>query len=176
MDFLFHGRDKPGVDADLERLTEAHWSFMDQYRLLVRGPTLSDDGEEHTGSLHIVQLDSLAETETFAYQEPYFKGGCYASVTIRRWQDRLGRPIQDFKPNGDAPLFLVLGEARAGALPPDLPAQARDRIAAYGWTGPREGDRWTGFAMVQQAPDRTAVFAPEAASVEIHRWCIGGRR
>jgi uncharacterized protein YciI len=176
MDFLFHARDKAGVDAELDSLTEAHWSFMDQYRLLVRGPTLSDDGEEHTGSLHIVQLDSRAETETFAYQEPYFKGGCYASVDIRRWQDRLHRPIHDFKPNGDDPLFLVLGQARAGALPPDLPAEHRDRIAAYGWSGTLDGDTWTGFAMVQQAPSRAAVFVPESASSEIHRWCIGGRR
>jgi hypothetical protein len=176
MDFLFHARDKAGVDAALERLTEAHWTFMDRYPLLVRGPTLSDDGEEHTGSLHIVALGSLAETETFAYQEPYYRGGCYASVDIRRWQDRLHRPIRDFKPSGDAPLFLVLGEARAGALPPDVPTEHRDRIAAYGWTGPRDGDSWTGFAMVQQAPNRDAVAVPDAASVEIHRWCVGGRR
>ena len=70
MEFVFYCRDKPDVGALLERNVEAHWSFMDRYadRLLTRGPTLSDDGEQHTGSLHIVRLDSVAETGNFAYQ------------------------------------------------------------------------------------------------------------
>src|SRR5262249_48543967 len=73
MDFLFYCRDKPGVGALLEQHVEAHWSFTDGYgdRLLTRGPTLSDDGEEHTGSLHIVRLDGIADTAVFAYQEPF---------------------------------------------------------------------------------------------------------
>jgi uncharacterized protein YciI len=76
-DFLFYCRDRPGVGALLEQHVEAHWSFMDGYadRLLIRGPTLSADGEEHTGSLHIVRLDTGVEMETFAYQEPFYRAG-----------------------------------------------------------------------------------------------------
>jgi uncharacterized protein len=133
MEFLFYCRDKPNVTALLERLAEAHWSFMDRYhdRLLVRGPTLSHDGQKHTGSLHIVRLGDVAETDTFAYQEPFYKAGCYGEVIIRRWQDELGRVMRDFKQNGDDPLFLTLS---TGAVPPDLPARYRDRFATYGRT------------------------------------------
>lgn len=176
MDFLFYCRDKPGATPLLMRLTEAHWGFMDGYaeRLLVRGPTLSEDGEEHTGSLHIVQLDSIADTETFAYQEPFYRAGAYEAVTIRRWHDKLGRAMRDFKPKDDDPLYLVLGET---ATPPELPTRHRDRLAAFGWTEALDGTAWTGFAAILQAPNPSAVGTLLAGStIEIHRWCVGGRR
>ncbi len=173
MDFLFFCRDKHNVAALLEQNVEAHWSFMDGYadRLLVRGPTLSDDGAAHTGSLHIVRLDDVAETETFAYQEPFYRAGVYGSVTIRRWQDRLGRPIRDFTPQGDDPLFFAIGPGT-----PDL-ARLRDRCAAYGWTRALDETRWSGFAAILQAPSPDAVHAmrqyPPAS--EVRRWRVGGR-
>ena len=175
MDFLFYCRDRPGVTPLLMRLAEAHWEFMDGYadRLLMRGPTLTD-GDEHTGSLHIVRLDSIADTETFAYQEPFYRAGAYEAVTIRRWHDKLGRAIRDFKPNANDPLFLVLGET---ATPPEVPTQHRDRFAAFGWTQSLDSAAWTGFAAILQAPNSYAVDTLLAGSaVEIHRWCIGGRR
>lgn len=180
MDFLIYCRDKPNVTSLLERLVEAHWSFMDRYhdRLLVRGPTLTVDGREHTGSLHIVRLSDVAETEIFAYQEPFYKAGCYEQVVIRRWHDGLGRAMRDFKQNSEDPLFLALG---AEAPPRDLPAQYRDRLAAYGRTRSLDGAQLTGFAGVLQAPDRAAAAAwlsdafPNTA-YDLHRWRIGGRR
>jgi len=180
MEFLFYGRDKPGAGAMLERHVEAHWSFMDGYaeRLLTRGPTLTDDGEAHTGSLHIVRLDSVAETETFAYQEPFYKAGAYGEVIIRRWQDRLGRSMRDFKPDGGDPLFLILGHA---APPPGLASTLGDRAAVYGWTQSLDSVDVTGFAAILQVPSRVALedLMAEAlsdAALEIHRWCVGGRR
>jgi len=173
MDFLFYCRDKPDVGALLERHVEAHWSFMDAYadRLLVRGPTLSDDGEAHMGSLHIVRLDDVAETETFAYQEPFFQAGVYGAVTIRRWQDRLGRSIRDFRPVGGDPLFLAIGPGT-----PDL-AKLRDRCAAYGWTKALDETKWSGFAAILQAPSPDAVHGilPYTPAAEVRRWRIGGR-
>jgi len=173
MDFLFYCRDKPNVGALLERNVEAHWSFMDGYadRLLVRGPTLSDDGDEHTGSLHIVRLDSAAETETFAYDEPFYRAGAYGQITIQRWQDRLGRPIADFKPASDDPLFPALGPGT-----PDL-TKLHNRCAASGWTKALDATGWTGFAAIIQAPSRDIVttlltYTPAA---EIRRWRVGGR-
>lgn len=181
MEFLFYCRDKPGVGALLQRHVEAHWSFMDGYagRLLTRGPTLTEDGEEHTGSLHIVQLDSVAETDGFAYQEPFYRAGCYGAVVIRRWNDRLGRSMRDFKPASENPLFLILGHAAPGAQP--TPFTAGPGIAVYGWTHALDGSAWTGYAAIVQAPRRDAAAAllsgaPAVAATEIHRWCVGGRR
>jgi uncharacterized protein YciI len=174
-DFLFYCRDRPEVGALLERHVEAHWSFMDGYadRLLTRGPTLSDDGAAHTGSLHIVRLDGAAETEAFAYQEPFYRAGAYGEVMIRRWHDRLGRGMRDFKPAGGDPLFLILGHA---APSPDLASKLGGHAAVYGWTQPLDGKDWTGFAAILQAPTRDAVETLLAdAALEIHRWRIGGR-
>jgi len=196
MDFFFHCRDKPDTGALLQSLTEAHWSFMDGYadRLLVRGPTLSADGEEHTGSLHIVALAGIAETETFAYQEPFYKAGAYGAVTIHRWQDRFGRAIRDFKPNPIDPLYLILLPAPENPVTPPPPPEAwrdfaarhRDRIGALGCTFSTDGARWTGGAAIVQAPDATAAdglltkalpdLGFSTTGLEIHRWCVGGRR
>jgi uncharacterized protein YciI len=173
MDFLFFCRDKPGVGALLEQNAEAHWSFMDGYadRLLIRGPTLSDDGEAHTGSLHIVRLDDVAETETFAYQEPFYRAGAYGAVTILRWQDRLGRSIRDFQPVGDDPLFFAIGPGT-----PDL-SKLRDRCAAYGWTRALNEAKWSGFAAILQAtsPDAVHGMLPYTPAAEVRRWRVGGR-
>ncbi|WP_395022829.1 YciI family protein [Dongia sp.] len=175
MDFLFYCRDKPNVSALLERHVEAHWSYMDGYaeRLLTRGPSLSDDGEVHTGSLHIVRLDDRAEAEAFAYQEPFYRAGVYGEVMIRRWHDRLGRGMRDFKPANDDPLFLVLGHA---AATPDLATRLGDRAAVYGGTLTLDGTEQAGFAAILQAPSRDAVAALLGGTqAEIHRWRIGGR-
>src|SRR3569623_672976 len=155
IEFLFFCRDKPGVGPLLVQIVEAHWSFMDGYadRLLTRGPTVSADGEEHTGSLHIVRLDSIAETETFAYQEPFYRAGCYGSVTILRWQDRLGRAIRDFQPLSDDPLFFAIGPGT-----PDL-TRLRDRCAAFGFTKALDAKTWSGFAAIFQAPSSDSVHA-----------------
>jgi uncharacterized protein YciI len=175
MEFLFYCRDKPGVAALLERNVEAHWSFMDSYadRLLTRGPTLSDDGEEHTGSLHIVRLGGIGETETFAYQEPFYRAGCYSAVMIRRWHDRVGRSMRDYKPANDDPLFLILGETEAS---PGLAAKLADRAAVYGSTVSVDGTDRPGFAAILQAPSRDSVGALLGGmTAELHRWRIGGR-
>jgi uncharacterized protein YciI len=175
MEFLFYCRDKPGVAALLERNVEAHWSFMDDYadRLLTRGPTLSDDGEEHTGSLHIVRLSGIGETEAFAYQEPFYRAGCYIAVMIRRWHDRVGRSMRDYKPANDDPLFLILGEAAAS---PDLAVKLGERAAVYGDTETVDGPARPGFAAILQAPSRHSVSALlGGTAAEIHRWRIGGR-
>jgi uncharacterized protein len=177
---LVYCRDRPNVTSLLERSVEAHWSFMDRYhdRLLVRGPTLSDDGQKHTGSLHIVCLGNVAETEIFAYQEPFYKAGCYEEVIIRRWHDKFDRTMRDFQQNGDDPLFLILG---TGAVAPDPPARYRERFATYGWIESLDGAQLTGFAAVLQAPNRAVANAllseafPDTA-YDLHRWCIGGRR
>jgi uncharacterized protein YciI len=63
--------------------SEAHWSYMDRFadRLILRGPTLSDDGTEHTGSVHVVDLADRGSAERFATEEPFWLAGLYREVT-----------------------------------------------------------------------------------------------
>jgi uncharacterized protein YciI len=86
MPYYVHGEDQPGVLDGLIANGEAHWSYMDRYadKLILRGPTLSDDGEEHTGSVHVVDVDDRASAERFAYEEPYWLAGYYQPLTVVR--------------------------------------------------------------------------------------------
>lgn len=86
MTYYVHGEDKPDVLDGLIERSEAHWSYMDQWadRLVLRGPTLSGDGEEHTGSVHVVDVDDRASAERFAYEEPYWLAGYYEPLTVVR--------------------------------------------------------------------------------------------
>ena len=87
MQFYVHGVDGEGVDERLGQLADAHWSYMDGYadRLVARGPTLSDDGGRHTGSVHVVHAATIEEARRFAFEEPYWLAGLYASVAVTRF-------------------------------------------------------------------------------------------
>jgi uncharacterized protein len=84
--FYVHAQDRPGVLTELVALSESHWSYMDLFadRLILRGPTLSDEGTEHTGSVHVVDLDDRASAERFATEEPYWQAGLYRDLTVAR--------------------------------------------------------------------------------------------
>jgi uncharacterized protein YciI len=56
MEFFCYHRDRPGSATLRWASVEEHWSYMDRYQaeMIARGPTLADDGEMATGSVHIV--------------------------------------------------------------------------------------------------------------------------
>lgn len=102
MHYLVHGVDCETVGTRLEELAQSHWAYMDVHadRLVARGPTLSADGTSHTGSVHVVEAVALEDARRFAYEEPYWRAGVYASVTVSRFHSvRAGtmwdRPPQD---------------------------------------------------------------------------------
>jgi len=192
-EYLFYCRDRADTAATLARLTEAHWAFMDNYagRLKARGPCLSDDGEAHTGSLHIVQLATPAEIDVFAYQEPFYAAGVYSDVTIRRWENLLGRTMWEYETSSDDPMFLILAHAdtpMAGfvAAHRSFAAAYRDRTVVYGSMLSVTDNAWQGFAQIVQVPSRADVekllaedpmiASGRVARVDVHRWCVGGRR
>jgi hypothetical protein len=110
--FYVHGLDADNVGADLLELSEAHWSYIDAFadRLVLRGPTLSDDGTAHTGSLHVLELPDRAAAERFAFEEPYWLAGLYRDVTITRAAPLLERTTSDRTALSVArPSSLVLG-------------------------------------------------------------------
>ncbi len=82
--FLVRGVDGDRFEYGANELHEAHQAYMDQWadRLVARGPTLSDDGEHHTGSIHVLRADDRATAERFAFAEPYAHAGWYASVSV----------------------------------------------------------------------------------------------
>ena len=182
MEFFCYHRDRPDSLPPRYELAEKHWSYMDRYakEMIARGPTLADDGDTPTGSVHIVHLPDPVAARAFAFDEPNHQAGVYRDVLLRRWRNLLGRTMWDF-PGGPAGgnryLVLGLGAGRPADLtvPPDA-----DELIAYGPLLSDDGATWLGTAALVRAPDpdaaRALLTTDRYAAVEVHNWQFGGRR
>nr|WSY48984.1 YciI family protein [Streptomyces sp. NBC_00886] len=182
MEFLCYHRDRPGSLAPRDELVEEHWSYMDRYakEMIARGPTLADDGDTATGSVHILDLPDPATARAFAFDEPNYQAGVYRDVLLRRWRNTLGRTMWDFpggRTGGNRYLVLGLG---AGRQPADLAVPpGRDELIAYGPLLSDDGAAWLGTAVLLRAPDpqtaRSVLTQDRYADIEVHNWQFGGR-
>ncbi|MEV0160543.1 YciI family protein [Nonomuraea fuscirosea] len=181
MEFFCYHRDRTGSLPLREELVEAHWSYMDRYakELIARGPTMADDGETPTGSVHVVDLPDPAAARAFAFDEPNYQAGAYRDVLLRRWRNTLGRTMWDFpggREGGNRYLVLGLGAGEPAdlALPP-----GEDALIAYGPLSSDDGTAWLGTAALVLAPDadtaRAVLTADRYADIEVHNWQFGGR-
>jgi uncharacterized protein len=197
MVFLVYSRDAPGTEALRadDELLEEHWSYMDGFAdaMIARGPTLAPDRQMPTGSLHVLDLPSLAAATEFVEHEPNNRAGVYAEHRIWAFQDLLGRTMWDFTGAADEPRFLVIAHSghdrstpgSARPVPPALRGELSERLIIYGaLTEPASGEP-TGVALALQAPGRNAVDAllgdgaaglDAFPTVEVHDWEFGGRR
>ena len=189
MEFFCYHRDRPGSLALRDELLEEHWSYMDRYaaEMIARGPTMADDGDTPTGSVHIVDLPDPAAARTFAFDEPNYQAGVYRDVLLRRWHNALGRTMWDFPGprDEDRRRHLVIAHARplADWPGPDRtePPLDRDRLIAYGRLLSENGEDWEGTVVVGDFPEPEevrALFAGTGAydRIEVHPWTFGGRR
>ena len=181
MEFICYHRDRPGSLALREELLEDHWSYMDHFvaGMIARGPTMADDGETPTGSVHILDLPDPTAARAFAFDEPNYQAGVYRDVLLRRWRNTLGRTMWDF-PGGrtGGNRYLVLGLGAGPAADLALPAN-QDWLIAYGPLLADDGDTWLGTAALLRAPDAEAaraILTPDCyADIEVHNWRFGGR-
>jgi uncharacterized protein YciI len=164
-----------------DELLEEHWSYMDRYAagMIARGPTLADDGDTPTGSVHVVDLPDSAAARAFAFDEPNYQAGVYRDVLLHRWRNTLGRTMWEFpggRVGGNRYLVLGLGAGRGAdlAVPPN-----RDELIAYGPLLSDNGTTWLGTAALVRASDpdeACAVLTRESyADIEVHNWAFGGR-
>ena len=183
MDYFCYHRDRPGSAALRDELREEHWSYMDRFqtRFIARGPTLAEDGDTATGSVHLVSLPDSAAARAFAFDEPSYQAGVYRDVLLRRWRNRLGRTMWDYPGDpetGRRFLVLGLGAVPAADLDPP-PGQDQDELIAYGPLLSDDGTAWLGTAALLRAPDpdaARALLTPELyAAIEVHPWDFGGR-
>ena len=187
------GIDNDAVVEQMDRLAEAHQAYMDCYadRLVARGPTLSADGENHTGSVHVLEADSAEEAQRFAFEEPYWLAGLYASVRIARFQNALAGTMWDRPrpPRGStSSLVLVTWQPQRSALAADSDAELLRRLAeteplVFGGlllsddAGSSVGLAAALDADAERAPTVVArVGLPEpTTSITADRWQRGGR-
>ncbi|MCE7006284.1 YciI family protein [Kibdelosporangium philippinense] len=176
MEFFCYHRDRPGSLPLREKLIEAHWSYMDGYSLIARGPTF--EGELLTGSMHIVSVPDVAAARAFAFDEPNYQAGAYRDVLLRRWHNTLGRTMWEF-PGGRGGGYLVIGLGTGDAADLELPAD-QDQLIAYGPLLSDNEANWLGTAMLVRAADPAAarglLTVDRYASIEVHEWEFGGRR
>lgn len=181
MEFFCYHRDRSASAALRRELVEEHWSYMDRYaqEMIARGPTLTDDGETATGSVHILDLPDPATARAFAFDEPNYQAGVYRDVMLRRWRNTLGRTMWQF-PGGESGgnLYLVLGLGTG--QPTDLSTSYdRDELIAYGPLLSDDGAAWLGTAALLRALDpqtaRSALTADRYTDIEVHAWYFGGR-
>jgi len=181
MEFFCYHRDRSGSLTLREELLEQHWSYMDRYKaeMVARGPTLADDGDTPTGSVHVLDLPDPAAARAFAFDEPNYQAGVYRDVLLRRWRNLLGRTMWDF-PGGraDGNRYLVLGLGAGPAADLTVPP-GRDDLIAYGPLLSDDGTAWLGTAVLTQGPDPAtarAILTPDRyAAIEVHNWDFGGR-
>lgn len=192
-EFFVHSRDVPGSGAALDALAPRHWDYMDGFadRLVARGPTLSDDGEEHTGSVHVVTAADLDEARRFAGQEPFQRAGLYGETCVVRFANLLGRSMWE-RPPATAPPRSTLAVARWPATVVDAEALRTAREAAraqpdvwvfLGSLVDEDGGCVGVAAALDEAPAEaerharavTAALGHGDAPLELQRWRRGGR-
>ena len=173
MEYFVYGRDRPGSGDLKGRMTEEHWAFMDRYAdaLIARGPTLTEDRGESTGSLHIVDLPDLEAARTFAYDETYYRAGVFEEVLLYRFTKHVGTTMWDFtEAVEDYGRYLVLttDESR--------PIRSKHLIL-YGDLLSLDGNTHVRRAALVEAPDAAAAAVlTQAAEADVHPWEFGGRR
>lgn len=181
MEFLCYHRDRPGSGPLRDELLEAHWSYMDGFAagMIARGPTLADDMDTATGSVHILDLPDVAAARAFVFDEPNYQAGVYRDVLLRRWRNTLGRTMWEFpggRTGGKRYLVIGLGEGAAA----DLAVPELAGLIAYGPLLADDGETWLGTAALLRAPDADAARAvlsrDRYADIEVHNWQFGGRR
>ena len=87
MRYVITCKDKPDhLPVRLENRT-AHVAYLEAYLddMLCAGPTLDSIGSP-SGSVLILNFNSLADAEAWATQDPYAKVGLFESVTITAWK------------------------------------------------------------------------------------------
>ena len=169
--YFVYGRDRSGSGEVKARLTEEHWAFMDGYaaELSARGPTLTEDREESTGSLHVVDLPDSEALKTFVYDEPYYLGGAFDTVDVYRFADHTGRTMWEFATAVDGyNRYLVLTKDAARPLTSDQLIMYGDLLAKNSHVGRA--------ALVEAPNPEAAATLIEADNAEVHPWEFGGRR
>jgi uncharacterized protein YciI len=190
--FYVYAPDRPRVQDRLIELSEAHQSYMDRFadRLILRGPTLSDDGTEHTGSVHVVDLADRASAEQFAAEEPYWRAGLYREVTATRIVVLVNREVTPASRSYVAPSALVTGQwppqpRTQGDAELELPGDEPDaRLRFAGLLVDDSQSAATGIVSVVTAPPDEALrvveplaarLAGEPVEMIAQRWRRGGR-
>ncbi len=86
--------DKPG-SVDLRMATrDAHLEFLKGLgdAVVIAGPFANEAGDAMTGSLVVLEADTLEAAQAMAARDPYAKAGLFETVDIRPWKWTVNAP------------------------------------------------------------------------------------
>lgn len=90
--FILNARDKAGA-LDIRMANRpAHLEWAGQFadKICMAGPVYAEDGETFAGSVFVMQMESLAEVEAWAAEDPYAKAGLFETVEIKHFAWLIG--------------------------------------------------------------------------------------
>ena len=83
-------RDKSGALETRLANREAHLAYVKETGVVEQaGPFLDAEGQM-CGSLLILSVDTMADAEAWAAEDPYAKAGLFESVSLTEWNRVLG--------------------------------------------------------------------------------------
>lgn len=96
MHFIIVNTDKDDGIELRAQTREVHLDYLRDHgkdvKLLMAGPTPSEDASRVTGSLIVVEADDIETVRDFAAADPYSKAGLFANVEVRPWNWTFGNP------------------------------------------------------------------------------------
>ena len=63
---------------------------LENQGVIVAGPFLGEDGETMIGSLIVLDVETRADAESWACNDPYAKAGLFDRVEIHPWKHLIG--------------------------------------------------------------------------------------
>lgn len=90
--FALYCVDKPNSLELRMANREAHLVYVGGFRdqLRLAGPML-DEGGDMAGSIILLEMDSLAQAQAFAADDPYNKAGLFERVDVTAFRPTLGK-------------------------------------------------------------------------------------
>ncbi|MBL4693713.1 MAG: YciI family protein [Magnetovibrio sp.] len=88
MMFAIFCTDKPNSSEIRAANREKHLDYIQGVidRVILAGPTQTDDLSGMNGSLLVMEFSNKSQAEDFAAHDPYAKAGLFESVVIRPWK------------------------------------------------------------------------------------------
>lgn len=87
------GQDKPNGVDHRAAVRPAHLAHLESLgdKMVLGGPFIGEDGKP-TGSLVVVEAESLDEAKALAAADPYVTEGLFAAYEVKRWNWGLNNP------------------------------------------------------------------------------------
>ena len=88
MPYAIITRDKPNHLHLRTALRDAHLAFLEEnkHRLLAAGAMTDDEGQGGYGGIILVDTEDRGEAFAFIQEDPFTKGGLFASIEVVRWR------------------------------------------------------------------------------------------